>query len=204
MNVVWDLGAVLLHWRPADLLARLLPRHIADAADAARWSEAFFQLGGDWHAFDRGTVTVAELVGRISVRTGLRAEQVQAVVDAVPAELQPIDGSVALLHALHAAGHRQYYLSNMPAPYARHLEISHTFFGRFSGGLFSSSVQLIKPEPEIFTLAQRRFGLADDQPTLFIDDLPANVAAARASGWHGVHFTDPLALATQLKALGLL
>ena len=34
MNVVFDFGGVLFRWRPRDLLARLLPQHVPDAAEA--------------------------------------------------------------------------------------------------------------------------------------------------------------------------
>jgi putative hydrolase of the HAD superfamily len=201
VNVVWDLGAVLLRWRPAAMLARLLPQDIQAESDAARWAVEIFQHS-DWHAFDRGTVSVPDLVDRIARRTGLQAAQAQAVVDAVPAELEPMPDSVAVLDALHRAGHRQHYLSNMPAPYAQHIESAHGFFGRFVSGLFSSRVHLIKPEPALFALAQREFGLAG-APVLFIDDLAANVAAAEGFGWKGLHFTSPAALAAQIDGLGL-
>ena len=39
---------------------------------------------------------------------------------------------------------------------------------------------------------------------LYIDDLPANVEAAGALGMHGVLFTDPAALRSELVKLGLL
>jgi putative hydrolase of the HAD superfamily len=201
VNVVWDLGAVLLRWRPAALLLRLLPQQIKTESDAARWAVEIFQHS-DWHAFDRGTVSVPDLVDRIARRTGLQMAQAQAVVNAVPAELEPMQGSVAVLDALFRAGHRQHYLSNMPAPYAQHIESAHRFFGRFASGLFSSRVQLIKPEPALFALAQREFALAGE-PTLFIDDLAANVNAAKAFGWTCLHFTSSAALARDVEGLGL-
>ncbi len=206
-RVVWDFGAVLFNWRPAAVLQRVLPTRAVDQASAAHWVQQFFQAySGDWGEFDRGTVDVPTLVQRISTRTGLSPTEVQAVVDAVPAELQPLPDSLALVQRLHAEGVVQHYLSNMPAPYAVHLVQHHAFLGQLHSGVFSSDVKLIKPDPAIFTLAAQRFGVPASQ-LLFFDDHPANVQAARAAGWHAELFLGAEAAKTAeavLQAHGLL
>ncbi len=202
MNIVFDFAGVLFHWQPYRLVQRELPHLAGDEAAARRWAEAIFQgYGGDWAEFDRGRVEVPELVRRISARTGLSPAQVQAVVDAVPAELQPQPQTVALLGRLHAAGHRMYFLSNMPQPYAVHLERENAFIGWFVDGVFSARVHLIKPEPQIFALAARRFGVPPEQ-LVFIDDVAANVQAARHAGWNAVHFVDAADCEEQLRRHG--
>ena len=146
MKIVWDFGGVLFNWRPAELLKRELPQRASDDASAAHWVREIFQnYGGDWGEFDRGALTVPALIERIATRTGLAAAEVQTVVDGVPFELQPIAESVALLGRLREAGHTQYYLSNMPAPFADHLEAQHGFVGWFDRGVFSARVQAVKP-----------------------------------------------------------
>lgn len=203
-TVVWDFGGVLFEWQPPRLLARELPGRVQDAETAAHWVREIFQgYGGDWGAFDRGTVTVPELVARIAARTGLAPHEVQAVVDGVPGELQPIAASVALLERLRAAGRRQVFLSNMPAPYADHLEAAHGFIGWFDTGVFSARVQAIKPEPAIFALAAERFSVPPGE-LLFFDDHAPNVAAARAAGWQAELFTGAEAAEAALVARGLL
>ena len=74
----------------------------------------------------------------------------------------PVYNEEALLHELHAAGRPLYFLSNMPEPYARHLEATHDFLGLFRDGVFSARVQLMKPQPEIFHAAAQRFGQRDE------------------------------------------
>ena len=91
------------------------------------------------------------------------------------------------MRRLKGAGHRLFYLSNMPAPYADHLERSHDFFDLFDDGVFSARVQLMKPDPAIFREASRRFGLAPGE-MLFVDDVAHNVEAARALGWQALHY----------------
>ena len=100
---------------------------------------------------------------------------------AVPAALTPIAGTVALLQRLHARGHALYFLSNMPEPYAHHLEAAHHFLRLFRRGVFSARVKMIKPEPAIFSHAAESFGTAPAL-SLFIDDMARNAEAARRSG----------------------
>ncbi len=204
MNVVFDFGGVLFNWRPPELLARELPHRVTDADSAAHWVTEFFQgYGGDWGDFDRGTVAPEPLAKRIAARTGLTVDEAQRVIEGVPAELTPIAGSVELLRELHAAGRPLYYLSNMPEPYARHLEATHGFLALFEGGVFSARAGLCKPEPAIFEHCAREHGL-DPAHTLFIDDVAHNVAAARSAGWQALQFESPAQLGAELRARGLL
>lgn len=203
MNIVWDFGGVLFRWQPAALLARMLPSRVTDEASANHWQALFFEhYDGDWGEFDRGTIEVDELVARIAARTGLSSAEVRAVVEAVPGELEPNASSVALLARLRERGHRLFFLSNMPAPYAEHLERTHAFLAQFDDGVFSSRVKLAKPDAAVFRLAQERFRVVAAQ-TLFIDDHTPNVAAARAQGWRALHFTEAVAAETELRSLGL-
>lgn len=203
MNVVFDFGGVLFNWHPPTLLARHLPQRVQDEATARRWVADFFQgYSGDWGDFDRGTVEPGPLAERIAARTGLAVDEARRVIDAVPAELTPIAGTVDLLQALHAAGRPLYFLSNMPEPYARHLEATHGFLALFRGGVFSARAGLCKPEPEIFSHCALVHGL-EPARTLFIDDVAHNVEAARRAGWQAIHFVDADQCARELSGFGL-
>lgn len=204
MNVVFDFGGVLFDWQPHEFLARLLPE-LTPTPEAARALAAnFFQAwGGDWAAFDRGTIEPEALAQTIARRTGLAVHDTRKVIEGVPNELRPVAGTVALLHRLRAAGHGLYYLSNMPESYAQHLQANHDFLGLFRDGVFSSRVKLIKPEPEIYTHALVAFGIEAGH-TLFIDDMAHNADAARAAGWHALHFQNPAQCERELVRHGLL
>lgn len=203
--LIFDFGAVLFDWQPAELLAHVLPDRAASPELAAHWRQQFFQgYEGDWGEFDAGLVEVADLVPRIARRTGLTEAEVRRVVDAVPPALQPLSATWALVRRLKAAGHRLYFLSNMPAPYADYLERVHApLLGQFDGGVFSARVRLRKPQPAIFELALARFGLAPHE-AFFIDDHPANIEAAQALGLAGHLFTQAQGLEAALLARGLL
>lgn len=203
--VVFDFGAVLFRWQPADLLQQVVPELAPDEAAARQLAARLFQgfvPDSDWALFDLGQVDETTLAERVARRLGVPAAAVRRLIDAVPAHLTPLP-TEALLPRLRSAGHRLYYLSNMPASYADHLEDEHVFVRGFADGIFSSRVGLIKPQPAIFDLAVQRFGLLPAR-TLLIDDNAANIEAARALGWQALHFTDAAACEQALVAQGWL
>ncbi|MES2886731.1 MAG: HAD family phosphatase [Pseudomonadota bacterium] len=206
MNLVFDLGGVVLRWQPLQLLQAVLPHHAPDEAQARRVSQAIFQsfqADGDWAAFDRGVIDADEVGQRIAHRTGfLSAADLAVVTQAVLEHLRPMPESLTLLGDLRSAGHRLFYLSNMPAAYADALLERDRFFEWFDDGVFSSRLQLIKPEPAIFQAASQQFGVAP-RDLLFIDDLPHNIEAAQAQGWRGVCFQNAVQCRVALGSMGV-
>ncbi|MDM4767699.1 HAD family phosphatase [Pelomonas sp. SE-A7] len=204
MNVVFDFGGVLFRWHPPSFLARVWPHRVPDAeAGKAVVAEFFQNYGGDWGAFDQGLIDEDTVVRRIAARTGWPEAEVRAVVDAVPEELQLQRDTLALAEDLKRAGHRLFFLSNMPAPLADHLEQLHPLHQWFEAGVFSSRVKQSKPSAEVFQLAAAQFGVAPET-LLLLDDHPANIEAARASAWQAELFTDAGSARLALQARGLL
>lgn len=203
MRIIFDFGGVLFRWQPLQFLPRLLPQHAPTPQATEALMHAVFQgFNGDWADFDRGLLDAPVLAERISKRTGLALADVRGLIDAIPHELQPLPDSLALLRRLHAAGRELYFLSNMPEPYARHLEAQHDFLGLFRTGVYSARVQLVKPDPAIFAHAEAAFG-ASGQPFVFIDDVEKNVDAARAAGWRAIRFVDADQCEADLRSLGV-
>lgn len=200
MNVVFDFGAVVFSWKPEDLVRSAFPEQAATPAAARALAGALFHHD-DWQNFDRGTMAQQDVVDRSAARLGLPHAALDALVASIPESLTPIPGTVAILERLRERRERQgdlrlYFLSNMPEPYARVLEGRHDFLQWFDGGMFSADVRMIKPQPAIFEHLQSHYTLAPAR-TVFIDDLPANVEAARLHGWHAIHFES----ASQLEPL---
>ena len=139
--------------------ARLLPTPAPDEAAARRWRCAIFQgftPDGDWARL-RPRPRRARRAGRAH-RCAHRdpCTQVRRVIDGDPRRTcSRCRRRWRCWSACDAAGHRLYFLSNMPEPYAEHLEATHDFLGLFSGGVFSARVGLCKPEPAIFAHCAR-------------------------------------------------
>lgn len=191
MNYVFDFGAVLVNWKPVNMLAECFPQQADSPAHAGHLAHAVF-AHADWHDYDRGVLTMDAVIARTSTRLELDAQRFGALVRSIGQRLLPMPESIEWLASLkdrRDAGEdvRLYFLSNMPVDYARELEHSYDFVGWFDGGIFSGDVGSIKPEPAIYQQLQQRHALVPQQ-TVFFDDLLGNVQAARAQGWHAIHF----------------
>ena len=205
-TLVFDIGGVLVHWQPLQLMQQVLPAQAHDESSAKAVVAAVFQTfapEADWAQFDLGRIEPEPLAERIAARTGYPLQGLRALIAAIPAHIQPMPASVALLERVRAAGHRLTLLSNMPVPYADHLEATHACFGWFEAGVFSGRVGLMKPERAMFDHARDSMALDLDQ-SLFIDDHPANIAAARALGWQALHFENAAQCEAALRRDGWL
>ena len=94
-------------------------------------------------------------------------------------------------------------LSNTDVLHVAYMEKNFSFVRYFPVRIYSCSVGMCKPAPEIYLRALEEIGMAPGE-TLYIDDLEENVAAARKIGMLGVRFTGLGALKDELRRVGLL
>ncbi|WP_310597018.1 HAD family hydrolase [Aeromonas aquatica] len=196
MAIIFDLGRVVVSWDPVAIV-----RSVMGPVDAEALAERLFNHP-DWLEVDRGTLSLHTMARQAEARTGLSAADNLAILQAVPASLLPDPAMVALIEALHSAGHRLYALSNMGHASIDWLE-QQEFWRFFSGKVVSARVRMMKPEPDIYRYLLVSFDLKA-QECLFIDDSPANVAAAQALGIGGLVFTDAAQCRRQLIEQGWL
>lgn len=191
-DVVFDLGAVVLHWDPVALLMQQFPERASTAQAARDLAQGIFQgfqEGGDWAEFDRGVLGTDALSQRIGTRLGLPPDDLRRLVAAMPAHLQIRPDTEALIADLAAGGARLLFLSNMPGPLKAHAQQCIDHLRVFQGGVFSCDVGLVKPDAAIFELMAERHGLTPTS-TLFFDDNAKNIATARRLGWNAFVYTD--------------
>ncbi|NVO04821.1 MAG: HAD family phosphatase, partial [Rhodoferax sp.] len=67
MNVVFDFGAVLFTWRPAEIVADTFPTRAATPLQAQQLAKDMFGHN-DWHDYDRGLLEMDVVVERLSSR----------------------------------------------------------------------------------------------------------------------------------------
>jgi putative hydrolase of the HAD superfamily len=201
-DFIFDFGAVVFRWQPLALMQEVLPERATDEAAAQRLVQAVFQgYGGAWGAFDRGELEGDALVAALVGQSGLSAAEVRRLIAAVPDHLEPLTETVAWLHELQQAGHRLFYLSNMPRPFADELERRHGFLNLFEGGLFSGRAGLSKPDAAIFRQILDQFSLQAAR-TVFLDDHLPNIDAARALGIRAIAFQNAAQARAELLASG--
>jgi putative hydrolase of the HAD superfamily len=93
---------------------------------------------------------------------------------------QPNEPMWRLVETLHDH-YPLYLLSNTNCLHHEYVAREYEVFEKFADGVFSYRAKLMKPEREIFALAIRQFGV-EPGSTVYLDDLSANVEAARAAG----------------------
>lgn len=79
-------------------------------------------------------------------------------------------------------------------------------FGHFDGGIFSYRARSMKPDDAIYRAAVDELGI-DPAETIYIDDLPANIAAGKRHGFRAIQYDhrDHAALECALeRALGVI
>ena len=197
-TVVFDLGGVLIDWSPYHLYRGLM---VDEAEIDAFLEEIGFSA---WNAqLDAGRswpAAVEDLATRYPHR--------RALIEAFHARWsetlgEAIDGTVEILRELLDAGVRVIALSNWAADTFPQALERFDFLGWFEGIVISGEVGVGKPDPRIFEALLTRFGL-DAADAVFVDDSPANVAAAARLGFHALPFSSPDDFRAELVALGLL
>ena len=71
---------------------------------------------------------------------------------------------------------------------------------QFDQMIISAEVGVMKPDQRIYHLALDEAGITPAE-TVFMDDMPANVDAAKALGMHGIHFRQAEPAIAELKRI---
>ena len=109
--------------------------------------------------------------------------------------------TVRLMRDIKAAGFTLGILSNMPGDFLAWARNNIPVFGEADAAVFSCEERLIKPEAAVYEKLRERAGCGYGE-IVFFDDLPDNIAAARALGIQGFVWEGPEAARKTLKSLG--
>jgi 2-haloacid dehalogenase len=195
-TVVFDLGGVLVDWDPRPAFHDVLP---------AEEVEPFLDEI-DFHDWNRGldagrpiTEAEAEVEQRFPHRAGVIAAYRRNFRSTLVGE---VPGTADIVRELADADLQLLALTNWSAESFPHALEVFPVLALFEGIVVSGAERVAKPDPRIFQILIDRHDLVPGR-TAFIDDVPANVAAAQSVGLHGVEFSDARTLRRQLAALGL-
>jgi putative hydrolase of the HAD superfamily len=199
-NIVFDMGQVLIAFRPDLLIDRLgVPQNRREELRR----EVFQSVA--WVRLDRGTITEEEAVAAVCKH--LSEDLHQYAHDLIYSwwerPLVPTEGMDALLAELKERGYKIYLLSNASTQLYQYFDrIPGSQY--FDGKIVSSDWKTIKPEREIYEILFREFALSPAE-CFFIDDLPTNVEAANRAGMAGTIFRgDMTRLRQELREAGVL
>jgi len=196
MNIVFDLGGVVLDWKPKLLIERIFP------TDSDR-KKIFTQVLGhpDWVKMDRGILDWKTATIQAARRTGISEELIRNFFELIPKNLVPIPDTLNLIREIKEVGHRLFILSNMHHEAANYIEKNLDFWNLFEPPIFSCRINMVKPEISIFQYLLDSHQLKASE-TVFIDDMQANVESAQELGINTIKFENAQQCRQQLKNLG--
>jgi 2-haloacid dehalogenase len=196
--VVFDIGNVLISWDPHPAIAAA----VGDAEAARFLAAEDFDFGAWNHEQDAGRLF--EESERAAVQRvphwrehilGYRTHFDRSLVG-------DIAGSVEVLRDLHGAGVRLFALTNWSAELFPLALARFEFLALFEDIVVSGDEKVAKPDPRIFEALAARTGVPLES-SVFIDDKPENVDAAKTAGMDAVVFVDDRTLRAQLRERGL-
>lgn len=200
LNIVFDMGQVLMDFAPPKFVTRLG----YTGADALALEQEVFR-GWEWVAFDRGALTGEDVAKSACSRLPQRLHgAARELVFHWWDGMIPMPGAAELVKELYDRGYPLYVLSNASLDF-------HKYFDSIPGSEYlprerrfvSADYGLLKPEHDIYERFLQTYGL-DPASCVFIDDNPSNVEAARRLGFHAlVHRGDLVRLRRELRELGV-
>lgn len=198
-HIVFDLGHVLIGWKPE--LA--FEEYFDDHAALADWMKRV--EFGAWNLAQDGGRPLSEGLAAARATYGEDAAPLEVYTQNFPLTIaEPIAGSWELAEELKSVGHRLFAITNWssdnwPAALQQYPQLRIMFEDIVVSGIEN----LLKPQPEIYHLLLRRNGIhAED--CIFIDDNTKNITGAKAVGMDGILFTSAADLRRELKERGIL
>jgi 2-haloacid dehalogenase len=191
-TVIFDVGWVMVHLDFQPLLGYL-------GQNAQRYSIKEIVAAIDLEAHERGEFSGAALIDRLHglTPTADREQIKRHWLDM----FQPIAPMFDLARDL-GLRYRVHLLSNVGDLHWAHLNAQYDLRGMVHDALPSFQAGVMKPDAEIYRLAEERFALTPAR-TVFIDDLEPNIIAARQRGWHGIQHQSHAQTVLALRALGV-
>lgn len=198
-NVVFDIGNVLIRWDSRGIVEAAFGLN-GDAAQE-RW-QALFVDADIWRALNRGEHTEAEAKAAFVTAGHCSEEEAEALWTALYDSLQLIEETPPLMRRLKEAGYRLFALTDNVREIVAHLSDTHDWWALFEGVSNSAEIGVLKPDPKMYAHLLETNGL-EAQETVFLDDMPGNVAGAQAAGMHAFVFTDAAQAERDLRSLGV-
>jgi putative hydrolase of the HAD superfamily len=155
-----------------------------------------------WIAAQRGTITIDAHWQEVSTALRLTPEGMTALRAAFYAGDVLNVELVACIDRLRAHGLRVGLLSNFSAD-LRAMLAQQDLLRRFDALAISAEIGIMKPDAAAYQAILTMMQM-EAHTCVFIDDVPANIAAAQAVGLHGIVFEDnPSCLAALTRLLSI-
>lgn len=197
-NIIFDLGNVLLKFKPHEFLLRFTPdkEYIDQFVSKVTRSKTWLEL-------DRGTNSLKNARTIFLTKYPQEKEFIQLFFDQWMDMLTPIEENIEILKELKESGFKTYILSNFIKETFSYVSSKYSFFSLFDGQIISGVENVIKPEKAIYELLLSRYNLAPEE-SLFIDDVLFFLKPAKKLGMKTIWNRPETDLREELKKLDVL
>jgi putative hydrolase of the HAD superfamily len=178
-NVVFDIGNVLIDWRPC-------LKGFFGEEETAAVEEAVFG-SGLWTSMDYGIEDDLKIIEKMIALKPDYREQIRYVMENLDRLAEQFDYTKKWIADLQEQGYGVYFLSNYGKYLLEKQPQVTDFTPLMDGGIFSCDVHLAKPDRKIYELLCKKYDLIP-QDCVFVDDRQDNVEAAREYGMAAVLF----------------
>lgn len=199
--VIFDLGGVVVKLNIDGALLALAAQSETDAQTIKTYLTAPDENGLSINAkMELGLFTAEDYVQQVSpiLNKPLSYEEIIALKMLI---IQGEDEHTLDLIASLATQKKLACFSNTHEIHWNHMTQHYRAFQFFEQAIASHLIRAAKPDPNAFAIATKHLN-ADPPECLFIDDSLANAEAARAFGWHAIHFQNHAALREELSRFG--
>ena len=197
-NIIFDLGNVLLSFKPHDFLLRFT--HDQEYIDQFISKITRSDL---WLELDRGTSSLENARTIFLSKYPHEKDFIELFFDQWMDMLTPIDQNIEILEELRELGYRSYILSNYIIEAFSYVSSKYNFLSLFDGQIISGAENLIKPEKAIYELLLSRYNLIPEE-CLFIDDVLFFLKPAKKLGMKTIWNRPETDLREELKKLDVL
>jgi len=195
--IIFDIGSVLIRVDVARAMQGLAT--VSPLSPAELWSA--IQKDPLWPDLQVGKISARDWHMHLARRL---AEGItfQQFCEAWNRALDPTPIHEDAFFAKLGKRHKLALLSNTDPIHVKHMEATYGFFEYFPVRIYSCAVGCSKPDPLIFQHALKALKVHADQ-AVFVDDIAANVDAAKSLGMAGIQFQSPEQLAADLTSHGI-
>lgn len=196
-TVVFDIGNVLTDfaWDKFLVFKGYDDKMVERIAKATVYSD-------DWVEYDKGNLTNEEIIARFVENDPEIRSEIEDSFKNIDGIILKREKTIPWIRALKAAGYKVLYLSNFSKQALEGCPDAMAFLDETDGGILSFREHVVKPDPAIYNLLVSRYNLTPSK-TVFIDDTPVNIEAAKNLGWKGIIYRDYNQVVDELATLGV-
>lgn len=183
-TVIFDIGMVLARFRWKEYLEEFnWTKEIKERVAKAT------VLSATWNQFDKGVMTWQELYDAFCFNDEEVEEEIALFFENLGNIVRMYEDSVEWVKSVKESGYKVYILSNYPEYLYEKSQKELRFLEYVDGAVFSFREKTVKPEKEIYQCLLQRYSIQPDE-AVFLDDITANLEAAKKYGIHTILVSD--------------